>query len=166
MLKSLKILILGALLQFSASCAYLGNDKTVDVSISSLPAGADIIVDGRNYGKTPRVVKLEPRNREVLLVKNGYGTARLKLEAWQAVRKKKGEGGRCLADALGTMLILPAFSYWSVYCRDFKQDSYNVTIPYSGAAGTGPQGGYQGQGQRGQGYYGGYYGGGAKAGGY
>ncbi len=127
------IFLVGALYLLS-SCAFLMNSKNVDVAINSNPSGADIIIDGRNYGKTPANLNLEPKNYNVILTKEGYGSAQLKLETWQAIRKKESEGGRCIADALGTMLVLPALSYWSVYCRDFKEAEYSVNIPYLGAA--------------------------------
>lgn len=131
----MKIIIKSCLiasLLMSSSCAYLFNSKTVDVGISSNPAGADIFIDGKNYGKTPMTLNIEPKNYSVVLTKEGYGSTKLNLEAWQAIRDKKGDGGRCLADALGTMLVLPLFSFWSVYCREFKQPNYSVNIPYAG----------------------------------
>ncbi len=117
------------MLPLLASCAFMFNEKTVDVSFASNPQGADIIIDGRNYGKTPATIKLEPKNYVAILNKEGYGSTQVALESWQAIRTKKGDGGRCLADAMGTILVLPVFSYWSVYCRDFKQPEYFVNIP-------------------------------------
>jgi hypothetical protein len=126
-----KIIVLAAL-QTLASCAYALNGKNVDVSIDSNPQGADIVIEGRSYGRTPATIMLEPKNYIVTLTKEGYGSAQLQLESWQSIRRKDGEGGRCIADAIGTMLILPALSYWSVYCRDFKEPQYFVNIPYLG----------------------------------
>ncbi len=152
----LKVAVLAVLLQNAASCAYLMNKKEVDLTIESSPSGADIFIEGRNYGKTPATIRIEPKNYTAVLTKEGYGTAQVKLESWQAVRSNKAEGGRCLADAIGTMLVLPAFSAWSVYCRDFKQPKYSVVIPYSGASGGasgGNNGGYNnGGGSMNQGY--------------
>jgi len=130
----MKNLFLIAFLCLISSCAFLLNDKTVDVAINSNPAGADIVIDGRSYGRTPATLILEPKSYTVVVTKEGYGSAQIKLEAWQAIRRKNGEGGRCVADALGTMLIVPAFSFLSVYCRDFKESEYLVNIPYLGAA--------------------------------
>lgn len=135
---SLKMVFLSLLVQGISSCAYLMNSKEVEVAIESSPPGADIIIEGRNYGKTPKRIKIIPQNHTAILTKEGYGSASIELETWQAVREDKAEGGRCLADALGSMFIVPAFSYWSVYCRDFKEKKYSVTIPYTG----GPQGSY------------------------
>lgn len=111
------------------------NGKETEVAISSNPPGAQIIIDGRNYGETPAIVRIIPKNYMVTLIKEGHGTAKFNLEAWQAMRAKSGEGGRCLADAIGSVLILPAFSYWSIYCRDFKQQEYFIDIPYQGPIG-------------------------------
>lgn len=133
MKKFLRQFVLFSLLAANSSCAYLFNEKNVDVSINSSPAGADIFIEGRNYGKTPALLNLEPKSYSVVLSKEGYGSTQLKLESWQAIREKDGEGGRCLADAFGTMLVLPALSYWSVYCREFKQKEYFVNIPRNSA---------------------------------
>jgi len=118
----------------ATSCAYFFNDKEVDVSINSNPSGADIFIEGKNYGKTPATIHIIPKSYNVSLVKEGHGSTQFQMEWWQAIREKEGEGGRCLADALGTMLVLPAFSFASVYCREFKQKEYFVDIPYLGAA--------------------------------
>ena len=133
-----KIISAVTALSLLSSCAYLFNDKNVAVAIDSNPKGADIVIDGKNYGQTPATISLEPKNYTVLLIKEGYGSTQMQLESWQAVRTKNGEGGRCLADALGSVLVLPMLSYWSVYCRDFKQPSYSANIPYLGG-GAAPQ---------------------------
>lgn len=133
--------------QYLMSCAYMLNEKTVEVAINSSPSGADIIINGRNYGQTPRTIRIEPSDHVVHLKKAGYGNATIKLETWQTLRSDKAEGRRCLADTLGTMFVLPAFSYWSIYCRDFKQKEYTVTLPYSGPSGSVPNGYYQRQNQ-------------------
>lgn len=128
MIKLAKLSLVASLL-FSTSCAFLLNKKEVDLSLSSNPPGADIIIEGRNYGKTPKIIHIIPKNYDVELRIAGYGSSKLKLQTWQAIRSDKAEGGRCLADALGTMLVLPIFSYYSVYCRDFKVKDHLITIP-------------------------------------
>lgn len=124
------------------------NKKTVEVTIDSNPQGADIYVEGKSYGRTPAVISLEPKTTTVSLVKAGYGSGQMQLESWQAIRTSPGEGGRCLADAIGTMFILPALSYWSIYCRDFKQPRYSINIPYQGpiAGGSSYNNGYDNNG--------------------
>ncbi len=133
MIKFFKLLIIIKLILLQ-SCAYMLNKKEVNLVLDSYPQGADIIIEGKNYGKTPKVITIEPKNYNVLFKLPNYGSANLKLETWQAIREKKGDGGRCLADALGTMLILPMFSYWSVYCRDFKKNKYLINIPQNDAS--------------------------------
>lgn len=131
-MKSLKKFIILALIPFAASCAMSFNEKNVDVTINSNPQGADIIIEGRNYGKTPKTINIEPKKYTVSLVKEGYGSTQLQLESWVTIRNKKGEGKRCLADALGTILVVPYYSfYWSGKCLDFKQSEYMVNIPYT-----------------------------------
>lgn len=133
----IKIIGLFFILSSISSCAYLFNKKNVEVTIDSNPQGADIFIEGRSYGRTPATISLEPKNTEVSLVKSGYGSAKMQLEVWQAIRRAEGEGGRCLADAIGTMIVIPAFSFMSVYCRDFKEPRYSVNIPYQGPIGGG-----------------------------
>src|SRR3989338_4146118 len=92
------VFLIGALC-FLSSCAFFLNNKNVDVVINSNPSGADIVIDGKSYGRTPANLNLEPKNYTAILTKEGYGSAQLKLEVWQSVRRKQGEGGRCIADA-------------------------------------------------------------------
>lgn len=136
MKQKIKFLALFAVLFTLDSCAFLFNDKETQLSISSNPPGANVIIDGKNYGRTPANIKILPKNYTATLIKEGHGSAKLDLQVWQAIRSKKGEGGRCLADALGAMLVAPAFSFMSVYCRDFKQAEYFVDIPYQGPIGA------------------------------
>jgi hypothetical protein len=110
---------------FACSCAMIFNEKNVDVSIDSNPSGADIFIEGRNYGKTPRTLNIEPKNYMVVLTKEGYGSTQLQLESWVTARN-----GKCMADALGAMFIVPLYSmYWSGYCNDFKEKDHFVNIP-------------------------------------
>ncbi|MBU6339727.1 MAG: PEGA domain-containing protein [Rickettsiales bacterium] len=132
-MKLFKTLLVLSLIQFAASCAMMFNEKNVDVTISSNPSGADIFIEGINYGKTPKTINIEPKNYVVTVSKEGYGTSQIQLESWVAVRNKKGDGGRCIADALGTILVVPYYSfYWSGKCKDFKQSEYIINIPYTG----------------------------------
>ena len=127
-MKLFQKLFLITLLGTASSCAMLFNEKTVDVSINSNPAGATIFIEGKSYGKTPATLKLEPKKYSVLLSKEGYGSAQLQLDYWVNIRN-----GKCLADVLGTMLVVPYYSYyWSGKCNDFKQKDYFVTIPRTG----------------------------------
>ncbi len=150
----LKNIFVATALYLLSSCAYMMNSKTVDVAISSNPTGADIVIDGKNYGRTPATINIEPKNYNVVLTKEGYGSAQIKLESWQAIRRKEDEGNRCVADAVGSMLIVPIFSYWSVYCRDFKEPEYSVNIPYLGTqASDQSRNGQQNNGWQYQNYY-------------
>lgn len=114
---------------FTSSCAYLFNDKNVDLSISSNPPGANIFIEGKNYGQTPKILNIEPKNYDVTLRLPGHGSANFKLKTWQTIRAKESEGARCLADSLGFVFVLPILSMWSVYCRDFKEKDHLITIP-------------------------------------
>ncbi len=131
-MKLLQKLFLILLLTVASSCAMMMNDKNDQVSINSNPSGADIFIEGRNYGQTPATITIEAKNSTVVLTKEGYGSTQLQLEAWAAVKN-----GACSADMLGAMLIVPLYSVmWSGKCNEFKQKQYFVTIPRSGNAGS------------------------------
>lgn len=119
-----------ALISFSSSCALMFNDNMAEVSINSDPSGADIFIEGKNYGRTPATIKIEAKNQTVILTKEGYGSAQLNLETWYTAKN-----GKCLADALGSMLIVPAYSFISGKCSEFKEKEYFVNIQNVGGAG-------------------------------
>ena len=126
-------LALYLMILFLPSCAMMFNKKEVEVSINSTPTGADIFIEGKHYGRTPATIRIIPKNYSVVLSKNGYGTAQIQMEAWATVRRQSGDRGRCIADALGTMLLIPFYSVqYSGYCHDFKEKSYSAVIPYFG----------------------------------
>ena len=132
-MKLFQKLIILSLLALSSSCAMMFNKENVDVTINSNPQGADIFIGGVNYGKTPKTINIKPKDYNVVLAKEGYGTAQIKLESWRAIRHNKAEGRRCLADAVGTMFLIPYYSfYWSGKCLDFKKNEYIGAIPYTG----------------------------------
>jgi hypothetical protein len=111
------------------SCANF-NNKYVTVPIKSTPSGASIYIDNRYLGQTPTTVKLVPdRNYQATIIKKGYGSSTIDMETWYSVRGGRGgDTTRCALDALGVMLIIPIFSFYSVKCRDFKKSEYAVNI--------------------------------------
>ena len=112
------------------SCS-LANKTIVPVSINSNPSGADLYIDGSYYGRTPITLNIEPKkDYNATLMKQGYGKSSLTLETWYSVRENRGgaDQARCVLDALGVMLIIPAFGFYSVHCRDFKIPSYQISI--------------------------------------
>jgi hypothetical protein len=115
-----------------SSCAFF-NDKDIYVPIKSRPSGANVYIDGKYFGDTPTRIKLDPsKNHRATLVKKGYGTSSVDLETWYSVRGGRGaDNARCALDALGVMLIIPAFSFYSVRCRDFKKREYIVDIGHN-----------------------------------
>lgn len=132
-MKSIFKLLLVTSLALSSSCAFF-NSKTVDVDIASNPQGADIFIEGRNYGKTPATINIEPKPYTVVLTKEGYGATNLKLETWGAIRtnidgSSTGDGKRCLLDM---MSLIFSFNAYTSKCADFKQKQYLVNIPYLG----------------------------------
>lgn len=143
-MKLLHKIALVAMLGMASSCAMIFNEKTVDVSINSSPQGADIFIEGRNYGKTPATINIEPKKYTVVLTKEGYGSTKLELDYWVTIRN-----GKCAADVIGTMLVIPYYSYyWSGKCNEFKQKEYFAVIPnLSSASGSGNGGSLIGLGQ-------------------
>ncbi len=118
-----------------SSCAFF-NDRNVDIAINSNPSGADIFIDGKNYGKTPTVVNIEPKPQIVTLSKEGYGTGQLKLETWGAVRtdvmgNRTSDGTRCWLDMMSVVFFFNAFT---TKCADFTQKEYSLIIPNNGNA--------------------------------
>ncbi len=122
-MKNLSIILL---LSLTFSCSYF-NHKTVNVAINSNPTGASIIIDGVNYGTTPANITIQPKNYQVTLFKNNY-SGKINLETWTAIRKNRGDGIRCFADAMGTMFILPGLAFFSGNCADFKKEEYFVNL--------------------------------------
>ena len=56
-----------------SSCGTLMNGSTQDIIIQSEPAGARVIIDQQDYGKTPIQAEL-PRQKRIVgrVIKNGY----------------------------------------------------------------------------------------------
>ncbi len=123
-----------ALIPLASSCSFF-NGKTVDVAINSTPSGADVFIEGRNYGRTPLTLNLEPKPRTAVLVKEGYGTANLNMEIWWGTIRttvdgeRTADGTRCFLDMMS--LVFSFNMYNAVRCGDYKEKSYNVVIPRS-----------------------------------
>ena len=123
-MKLLRQLTFVAVLSLTSSCAMIFNDKQSEVSINSNPTGANIFIEGKNYGQTPKTIKIEAKNQAAVLTKEGFGSAQLQLETWVAIKN-----GKCLADAMGSMLLLPYYSFmFSGKCNEFKEKEYFVNI--------------------------------------
>ena len=123
------------MLEMTASCAFF-NDKTVDLSIGSNPPGADIFIEGRNYGKTPATINVEPKDYTVTLTKEGYGSSNFNTPIWWGTLRtdvsgtRTGDGTRCMLDMMSVIFFFN--SYNSTRCGDFKQKQYFITIPNTG----------------------------------
>jgi len=134
-MKTLRQLSLLSLLSLLASCAFF-NGKTVDLAVNSNPPGADVFIEGRNYGKTPTVINVEPKKYMVTLTKEGYGSAVFNTETWGTIRtdvngNTTGDGQRCLLDSISVLFF---FNVFTDKCADFKQKEYFINIPRTGAA--------------------------------
>jgi len=121
-----------ALIPLATSCSFF-NKKTVDVSINSVPSGADVFIEGRNYGRTPVTLNLPPKPYSAVLVKEGYGTANLNMEIWWGTIRttvdgeRTTDGTRCFLDMMS--LVFSFNMYNADRCGDFKEKNYNVVIP-------------------------------------
>lgn len=119
------------LLTTASSCAMLMSDKEDDVNIGSNPSGADIFIEGKNYGKTPATLHIEAKNQTVVLNKEGYGSTQLQLEAWATMKN-----GSCSMDVLTSIFPWSLYSaQYSGRCNEFKKKEYFVTIPQTATAG-------------------------------
>jgi hypothetical protein len=133
---SRQIALIASLL-LASSCAFF-NGKTVQVAIDSNPQGADIFIEGRNYGRTPAVINVEPKVYTAVISKEGYGTANLPMDIWWGTMRtdingeRTSDGTRCMLDMLSVFF---SFNAYTGYCSDFKQKQYIVTIPHTGSAG-------------------------------
>lgn len=134
-MKLLRQTIVVTAVLFASSCAFF-NSKTVDVSIKSSPPGADIFIEGKNYGQTPKVINIIPERYEIILTKEGYGSTTVDTDVWWATARtdingvRTSEGTRCFLDM---MSVLFSFNAYTGYCSDFKQKEYSATIPYLGS---------------------------------
>ncbi len=130
----LRVIAILALASLASSCSFF-NDKTVDVAINSTPPGADVFIEGKNYGRTPLILNIEPKPYNVALVKEGYGTANLNMEIWWGTIRttidgeRTGDGTRCFLDMM--TLVFSFNMYNATRCGDFKEKTYNVVIPRS-----------------------------------
>lgn len=131
----LRVIALLALIGFASSCSFF-NGKTVDVAINSTPPGADVFIEGKNYGRTPLTLNIAPKPYNAVLVKEGYGSANLNMEIWWGTIRTKidgertADGTRCFLDMM--TLIFSFNMYNADRCGDFKEKNYNVVIPKSG----------------------------------
>lgn len=118
------------LLFFCSSCALFFNDNRSVLTIESDPPEAEVLIEGRNYGRTPIRIDLKPGKYDVSLIKEGYGSANFKTDLVQGI-EKGSDGTRCLFDAVGSIFVLTFYSaFFSEKCAVFKEN-YNVKIPFT-----------------------------------
>ncbi|MDA7705463.1 PEGA domain-containing protein [Rickettsiales bacterium] len=113
---------------FISSCAQMNKDR-VKITIRSNPANAHLYINNAYYGQTPAHISLIPDSDidyKATIVGENYQKT-IPLETWYSVREGRGEETtRCTLDALGSVLIVPMFSFMSIKCRDFKQQEYLI----------------------------------------
>lgn len=128
----LRAIALLALISLASSCSFF-NDRTVEVAINSTPSGADVFIEGKNYGRTPLTLNIEPKPYQAVLIKEGYGSTNLNMQIWYGTIRttidgeRTSDGTRCFLDM---MTLIFSFNAWNpTRCGDFKEKTYNVTIP-------------------------------------
>jgi len=130
-------LISAAILLVVSSCSF-ANKSTVVVPVNSNPPGADVVIDGRNYGQTPTFVELTPnKNYKATISKKGYGSANIDMDTWYSVRGgEDGDGKRCLADSAAVLPIMMVLLFAPEKCGSFKQSDYFVDLAGRGVGGA------------------------------
>ncbi len=67
------LLLISFILLLSAGCATIVNGTHQDVGITSIPTGAKVIIDNREFGETPLIAKLSRKdNHTVRIELEGY----------------------------------------------------------------------------------------------
>src|SRR5947208_1510521 len=73
---------------FTSSCCTMRHQPYEQVSVSSSPSGAKVIIDGYPSGITPYCVAMETKNsHEIILLKEGYQTERYLLKPKVSAKK-------------------------------------------------------------------------------
>ena len=114
-----------------SSCSFF-NKKTVQIKVDSSPQGAEIFINNQNYGETPAIINIPPKEGIVILNKRGFGTASFKTPVFiGSIRtnvdgKVNADGVRCLLDMASVLFF---FNAYTGKCADFKEKQYNISIP-------------------------------------
>lgn len=120
-----------------ASCGYTygiikqvstKKENTVPVNFTSYPEGADVIIFGRNMGKTPVTLNLIPNGYyKGVIVKKGYTNKEFTLDRNNGYKVGR-RNGWCIADGVGSFLIIPILSASSDYCATLTPDAVFATL--------------------------------------
>lgn len=118
-MKRLILLLLVAGLVFPTGCASVLKGTSQTLTFTSEPEGAQVFIDGKEFGETPLSVKL-PKNKfsNVLFKKEGY-------QSRQAVIEKRFDG-----------LMIMSIIFWDLGTTDlltgaifeYSPDSYFVEL--------------------------------------
>ena len=124
-------LLSGLILCFVGGCSF-ANKSTVIVPIESRPQGANIVIDGKNFGQTPAFVELRPsKNYKAMLYKQGYQPAVIDMEVWYSLREnqKTADNSRCVADASAMLFpYIVVLLFAPEKCSTFKQRDYFANL--------------------------------------
>lgn len=114
-----------------SSCSFF-NNKFVELSVDSNPRGANIYINDQNYGKTPAVLNIEPKDLFITLDKPNYGMTTFKVDTFlgsirtKANGKINADGVRCLLDLSSVIFFFQAYTG---KCADFKEKKHFISIP-------------------------------------
>ena len=115
------VAVLAATALLLASCATLFSGSNDTVRINSNPKGADVLIDGAPYGKTPLTLKLQKDNYyHVAISHEGYETAYVSITSREGV-------GWIILDAIGfgfPMIVDAITGAWA----SLKPDNINVSL--------------------------------------
>ena len=128
-LSNIKKLFLAIAIVNLSSCSFF-NSNYAEIKVNSNPQGARIMIEGRQVGITPSVVKIPVKNYMMTLTKDGFGSAVVDLQTWASIKtsannKIVSDGYRCLLDSLNPLLF---FTVFTKNCKDFKIKNHQVNI--------------------------------------
>jgi hypothetical protein len=126
-MKNISLLLL--ILIYLNSCSF-ANKNEVSISINSSPPNAQIYIEGKYYGQTPKMINLAPsKNYTATLISEDYVRSQLDLEVWYSIRGDRGaDQARCGADAAGVVPMFLVLVFNATKCSDFKQKNYMVNF--------------------------------------
>jgi hypothetical protein len=111
------------------SCSF-ANKSTVTIPMNSNPPGAEIVIDGKKYGKTPAFIALKPsKNYQATFSKPGYESTKIDMKTWYSIRDGNGgDGKRCIGDSVFVLPIMIVLLFAPEKCGSFKQSDYFVEL--------------------------------------
>ena len=122
-----EILAVAVALCLIQGCATIGKGTRQKIPVTSAPAGAKVIVDGRDAGITPVTLRLKKKSPAVIRIeKDGYNPFEVRVTRNKADEGTAVIGNIILVLTVGWGVVLPALA------RDETHD-FRVSVPVSSA---------------------------------